>query len=112
MQNPMISTGLIAAALSAGTIVGCGSDEAADNQPVHEEQDAASGSPDTAVTLVNTVCPIMGGKAKATVTTQWADKTVGFCCAKCIPEWNALSDDVKVAKLASAETEAAGEVVK
>lgn len=51
-------------------------------------------------TPINAKCPIMGGKAKSSVTTQWGDKTVGFCCPPRIKKWNALSDDAKATKLA------------
>ena len=61
----------------------------------------------TPVALVNEVCPLMGGDADPEVTTEWDGKTVGFCCASCIPEWEELSDEQKAAKLAAAE---AGEV--
>lgn len=52
---------------------------------------------------VNAKCPIMGGKAKSSVVTQWNDKTVGFCCPPCIKKWNALSDEEKATKLAAAK---------
>ena len=58
---------------------------------------------------VNAMCPIMGGKAKDTVTTTWHDKTIGFCCKPCIAKWNALSEEQKALKLASA-SEKPGEV--
>lgn len=51
---------------------------------------------------VNAKCPIMGGKAKSSVVTQWGDKTVGFCCPPCIKKWDALSEAEKATKLAAA----------
>ena len=54
---------------------------------------------------VNAKCPIMGGEAKATVTTTWNGKTIGFCCKPCIPKWNALSDEQKAAKLRASMTD-------
>ena len=51
---------------------------------------------------VNAKCPIMGGKAKATVTTTWNEKTIGFCCPPCIKKWAALSEAEKATKLAAA----------
>ena len=50
---------------------------------------------------VNAKCPIMGGKAKDTVTTTWNGKTVGFCCPPCIKKWNDLSEAEKAKKLAA-----------
>ncbi len=52
------------------------------------------------VTLANTHCPVSGGKAKDTITVEWDGKTVGFCCAPCIADWEKLSDEEKAAKLA------------
>ena len=60
---------------------------------------------ESAVTLANAVCPIMGGKAKDTVTVEWNGKTVGFCCPDCIADWNGLSEEDKAAKLAAAASE-------
>ena len=57
----------------------------------------------TPVVLVNETCPLMGGDADPEVTTEWNGKTVGFCCAQCIPEWNELTDEQKAEKLAAAE---------
>ena len=52
--------------------------------------------------IANTVCPLMGGDVDETVTTSWDGKTIGFCCAKCIPAWDKLSDEEKTEKLAKA----------
>jgi len=54
------------------------------------------------VLLANSVCPMMGGKAKDTVTVQWNEKTIGFCCPDCIPAWEELSDEQRTSKLAEA----------
>lgn len=60
------------------------------------------------VTSVNAICPIEGGPVDETVAVVWMGKHVGFCCAECIPAWNALSDDEKSAKLAQADEKAVG----
>jgi hypothetical protein len=48
-------------------------------------------------------CPISGNPADSTITASYNGKTVAFCCKGCIGKWNALSDDDKAAKLASAK---------
>lgn len=60
-----------------------------------------------AVTPVNKVCPVMGGEVDPAVTVAWDGKTVGFCCAGCIPGFEKLSDEEKATKLADA---AAGKI--
>ena len=55
------------------------------------------------VVMVNETCPLMGGDVDPAVTTEWNGKTVGFCCAKCIPEWNELTEEEKAEKLAAAQ---------
>ena len=92
----------LASMLSALTFaVGCGSPVAQNNQSESE--------PDSTVTLANTVCPIMGEDVNKELTTTWNGKTIGFCCAECLPEWDKLSDDEKTDKLASAGKEAHGD---
>jgi hypothetical protein len=56
--------------------------------------------------VVNSVCPIMGGKfdpnkIKANLVVAYKDGKVGFCCAMCVPKWNKLSDTEKDKKLAA-----------
>ena len=90
----------LASLLSALTFaVGCGSPVAEQNQT----------EPAPTVVLANTVCPIMGDAVNEELTTIWNGKTIGFCCAECLPEWNKLSDDEKSEKLASAGTESHGD---
>jgi len=72
-----------------------------------EGGDSAVATP--AVTLVNSVCPMKGEPVDKTVTVEWNGKTVGFCCADCIPGWNELSDEEKEAKLAAAAEQGAAE---
>ena len=57
----------------------------------------------TPVVMVNQTCPLMGGDVDPAITTEWNGKTVGFCCAKCIPEWNEMTEEQKAEKLAAAE---------
>ena len=57
--------------------------------------------------IVNSVCPIMGGKfdpdkIDPKLVVAYKDGKVGFCCAMCIPKWNKLSDAEKDKKLAAA----------
>ncbi len=60
-------------------------------------------SSDGKAETVNKICPIMGNEVDPSVTTAWNGKTVGFCCAECIPDWKKLSDQEKDAKLAKAD---------
>jgi hypothetical protein len=52
--------------------------------------------------IVNSFCPMMGGKVNPKVVTAYKDGKVGFCCAMCIPKWNKLSGAAKAKKLAAA----------
>jgi len=52
--------------------------------------------------IVNTFCPMMGGKVNPKVATAYKDGKVGFCCPGCIPKWNKLSGAAKAKKLAAA----------
>ena len=52
--------------------------------------------------IVNTFCPMMGGKVNPKVATAYKNGKVGFCCAMCIPKWNKLSGAAKAKKLAAA----------
>jgi len=59
------------------------------------------------VTVVNSKCPIMGTaldrtKVPPSLVQDFEGQKVGFCCAMCPPQWRALSDDQKRAKLAAA----------
>ena len=60
-------------------------------------------------TLVNTVCPIMGGEAQSDVSVDWNGKKVGFCCPPCIEEWAELTEEQKTSKLASAAAKPHGD---
>ena len=60
--------------------------------------------PAASVGVVNTVCPIMGGKVDPNkidpkLVVAYKDAKVGFCCGGCIPKWNKLSDAEKDKKL-------------
>lgn len=41
--------------------------------------------------VINTVCPIMGGPVKSSITTAHEGHVIGLCCSDCIAEWDALS---------------------
>ncbi len=52
----------------------------------------------------NTHCPIMGNKVDlskvpAKLTTEFHGQKVAFCCGGCVPAWEKLSEDEKLAKL-------------
>ena len=51
--------------------------------------------------IVNSVCPIMGGKVNPKVVAAYKDGKVGFCCPMCIPKWNKLSNAEQAQKLAA-----------
>ena len=74
--------------------------------------DAPQAAVDEKPQPVNAKCPIMGGDAKATVTTTWKGKTIGFCCKPCIPKWNALSEEQKAKKLAASMADDAAVAAK
>ena len=65
-------------------------------------------TPDTeTVTTVNSTCPIMNMKIDAdkvptALALDFEGKKIGFCCAKCIGKWKALSDADKKTKLMAA----------
>lgn len=59
------------------------------------------------VAVVNSKCPIMGGKidpakVPADLTREYKGQKVGFCCAGCPATWDKLTDAEKDAKLAAA----------
>ncbi|MDP6543182.1 MAG: hypothetical protein QGH60_04270 [Phycisphaerae bacterium] len=61
------------------------------------------------VATVNGKCPVMGGtfnqaKVAPELVRDFSGKKVGFCCAGCLPKWDALSDEDKTAKLAAVTT--------
>ena len=85
---------LLLLAISAG----CTKPDAADSEANTEASQVALSS-------VNTHCPMMGEEIDPEVTAQWQGKTVAFCCAECIPDWNALSDEEKQMKLHAADGE-------
>jgi len=66
---------------------------------------AAAPAPAVAAAPVNANCPIMGDPIEADGgTTIFMGHTVGFCCPKCIPKFDALDDAGKVAALAKTGT--------
>lgn len=68
-------------------------------------EQSQSTSPAQTDSVINTVCPIMGGEATAEVAVSWQGKKIGFCCPPCIEEWNELSDSEKTEKLSKAAKE-------
>lgn len=82
----------IASLFLTGLVVGCAASSG----------DATSETTSTAA--VNDHCPIMGGEVTAKGgSTEWNDKTIGFCCPGCEPKWEALSDEEKAQHLAAAD---------
>lgn len=78
----IIALSVIAAA--AVTFVGC----------------ADSGTPTAGASeIVNTHCPIMGGKVNPETTVDWNGKKVAFCCPPCLDDWATMSDDERQAAL-------------
>ena len=55
------------------------------------------------VALVNTKCPISGKDIDPEKTLEWNGKTIGLCCPMCKGTWDALSEEEKAQKLASAK---------
>jgi len=58
---------------------------------------------ETAAAPVNSVCPISGNPIDASVTTEYKDQAVAFCCDMCPAKWEKLSDAEKDAALAKAK---------
>ena len=89
-------------------LIGCKKPETTEKGGGATTQPAAT-QPVSTVATVNAKCPLMGGKINpAKVSTdlvrEFDGKKVGFCCAKCLPKWDKLSDDDKKAKLAAVTT--------
>lgn len=62
------------------------------------------------VPAVNADCPIMGKPVKANGgRTAWNEQTIGFCCPKCIDQWEALSEEEKTFHLANAGNDHSGD---
>ncbi len=69
---------------------------------------ATSTAPSTApaAKVVNTKCPIMGGKVNPAkvpdvLIREYKGQKIGFCCGGCPPAWDKLSDQDKDAKLSA-----------
>jgi len=57
--------------------------------------------------VVNKRCPIMGreidpAEVPPNLTRKFQDRTVGFCCAGCLPAWDKLTSSEKAEKLKAA----------
>jgi hypothetical protein len=108
MSKPVFVPGCCLLLFFSLALAGCDSSrpapsQPADNEATGDDTSKTAGGTGTNVTLVNTVCPIMGGEAKSTVTTTWNGKTVGFCCPECIPEWDSLTAEEQSEKLTAGE---------
>ena len=91
-RNMLMFLALFAVAGLAMGLAGCPKEEA-------KEGDAGGSA-----AIVNTRCPMMPARsvpADTELTRTFQGKTVGFCCAGCPAEWDALSDEEKEAKLAA-----------
>ncbi len=88
---------LLCAALLAAGALSCSasSSEGADAPP--------------AGTMLNTVCPMMGEAVDPLGgVANYKGHKVGFCCLKCAPRWEALSEEAKAEKLAAAGIQVPG----
>ena len=70
---------------------------------------SASDTPGVGVAVVNTKCPIMGNtinpaKVPASLTRDYKDQKVGFCCGMCPGQWDKMTDAQKDAKLKATST--------
>ena len=100
MKNRSALVLLAAAACCAAMVVGCESsskDKKAEAAPAAAPKQASMG-------VVNTKCPVMPShEAGSKATTSYQGQTVGFCCAGCVPKWNAMTDAQKAEALAKAK---------
>ena len=55
-----------------------------------------------ATEIVNTHCPVMGGKINPEMTADYDGGKVAFCCPPCLDEWAKMSDEEKKAALEKA----------
>jgi len=70
-----------------------------------EKETVGAGKADTSaeklVEIVNTHCPLMGtplGKSiPEKMTRLYEGKRIGFCCTKCLKDWDAMNDKEKKA---------------
>lgn len=97
-------TRVLVLAMAGGLALGLGVALAADEGKAPTTAPAATAP---AGKVVNTICPIEGGKVDpakvpAELTREFKGQKVGFCCAMCPPQWDKLSDADKAAKLAAA----------
>ncbi|NUP90157.1 MAG: YHS domain-containing protein [Candidatus Sumerlaeia bacterium] len=72
------------AALSA-TALFAGAGFAQETQPATGEpaSPAASAPASEETTLLNAICPVMGGPVNPDITVQYEGKTIRFCCESC-----------------------------
>lgn len=64
---------------------------------------------ETIVAAVNANCPIMGNPVKDDGgRTEWNGQTIGFCCPKCIEDWDALSEEEKASHLTAGDADHSG----
>lgn len=87
------------AACCAALAVGCQSES--------KDKKAAADTPapqQASMGAMNTKCPVMPAHAAGTKTVvDYNGQKVAFCCAGCVPKWNAMSDADKAAALAKAK---------
>lgn len=93
-----VLTGLCACTAAALTLgpAGCASNS-------KKSEATSSGAKVASAKADNAMCPVGGNPVSASApTVAYKGKTVGFCCAKCIPEWQKMSDAMKDSKLKAA----------
>ena len=94
MSSPKI---LALCALLSGVIIvaGCSDTSAPDT--------TQNSSTAEALAAINSHCPIMGNPVKDNGgRTTWNGDTIGFCCPKCIDEWDSLAEEEKQTQLTNA----------
>lgn len=81
MARPV--TFLAAGLILSAALAGCACDKA-----------GASGE-STKSTAINTVCPIGGHDAEATIVRTWKGQNIAFCCDGCTAKWDKMADAQK-----------------
>ncbi len=83
-------------------------EEVADSVADEVAEEVAEEDADEAIEFVNVRCPMMGteldlANVDPDLVRTYNGQLVAFCCPMCLPQWDALSDEERDAKLAEAE---------
>lgn len=91
----------LAALLALASLTGCGCFDDADENCIAAP--AAGNQPGKHA--INTVCPVMqSDAADGTVTVNYKEKVIAFCCAGCVTKFNKMDETSKDKVLATAMT--------